>query len=307
MEKQQWLGYALCRKLMKMLCHNVFLREKLKWLTRLAADGRSLGWKQAWQWAEVSARDPGGPEDSDPWDWTITGERPLTGETGLRAEVETWQLDGEGEDGGAGDWRGLGDGLWAGDGSLCGIRGWVLGEWQTREDADDEASKRLRANRALLALAELLWVESLGGSWTDRLGSGSIGRPPGRGSSLSEVVVQELLATSDLLSSTRLPSLSPALSSSSCLRSEYWRSFCLSGGTGRSSQTPRTEKKSPFNTFSNQLHSLVKKTSISNPTYSQDLWVRQQWETDLDRMMSGMKFSTESTPPPSAPVTDLFS
>lgn len=117
----------------------------------------------------MSAREPGGPEDSDPWDCTITGERPLTGDVGLRAE-----LDGEREEGGAGDWRGLGDGLRGGDDSLCGIMDGAVGESEPPEDADAEASRRLRANRALLVLAELFRVESLGGTGTDRLGSGSI-------------------------------------------------------------------------------------------------------------------------------------
>ena len=125
----------------------------------------------------MSAREPGGPEVPAPWDWTITGERPLTGEAGLTGEVETWQLDGEREEGGAGEWRGLGDGLRGGDGSLCGIRDAVLGEGEPPEDAD--ASRRLRANRALLVLAELFLVKSLGLSVRDRLSSGSISWPPG--------------------------------------------------------------------------------------------------------------------------------
>lgn len=127
----------------------------------------------------MSARKPGGPEDSGPWDWTIIGERPLKGETGLRVEVETWQLDRESEEGGAGDWRGLDDGLRGGDGSLCGIRDGVLREGEPPEDADAEASRRLRANTALLVLAKLFWAESLGGRGAEGLGSGSIGCPPG--------------------------------------------------------------------------------------------------------------------------------
>lgn len=113
----------------------------------------------------MSAREPGVPEDSESWDWTIIGERPLKGEAGLRVDMET-RLDGEGEEGGVGDWLGPGARLRGGDGSL-------RGGGEPPEVADAEASRRLRANRALLALAELLWPESL--AW---LGSGPIGCPP---------------------------------------------------------------------------------------------------------------------------------
>lgn len=239
-------------------------KHRLKWLTSLAVDCRSLGWRQVWHWAEVSAREPRGPEKSNPWDWTIIGERPLTGETGLSGEVGTWQLDVEREEGGAGDWVSLGDGLRGGDGSLRGVRDWALGDWEPLEDA--EASRRLRANRALLVLAEFFWVESLGVTARDRLGSGSIGWPPEWGFSLSQEAVWELSAEMDLLSSC-LSFLSFVLLSSSCPpfpRSENWWSLCLSGWTDGSSQTPRTGKIH-FNTFAfltlpTKLHFLARTT-----------------------------------------------
>lgn len=237
------------------------MKQKLKRLTSLAVDGRSLGWRRVWHGAEESAREQGGPEDSSPRDWTIIGERPLTGDTGLRAEVETWQLDGEREEGGAGDWQGLGDGLRGGDGPLCGIREGALGDREPPEDAEAEASRRLRANRALLALAELFWVGSLGGGGADWLGSGSIGWHPGWGLSPS---LWELSAPLDLLSSSRLPSLSVPLSSSSSPpfpTSKYWRSLCISGWIEGSSQTPKERKDSLFNTFS-QLHNFFNFLSI---------------------------------------------
>lgn len=95
-------------------------------------------------------------------------------------ELETWQLGEDGEERGAGDRRAPGDGLRGGDGSPRGIRGRGRGEREPSEDADVDASRRLRANKALLPLAELL-----GESVTDRPGSGSIDRPPGGGSPLS--------------------------------------------------------------------------------------------------------------------------
>lgn len=103
------------------------------------------------------AREPGVPEDSESREWTIEGERPLKGEAGLRVDRVETQLDGEGEEGEVGDWLGPGARLRGGDGSLCG-------GGEPPEVTDAEASRRLRANRALLALAELLWPESLGRS-----------------------------------------------------------------------------------------------------------------------------------------------
>ena len=94
----------------------------------------------------------------------------------------------------------MGDGLRGGDGSLRGVRDGALGEQEPLEDTDTEESRHLRAKRPLLALAELLWAESLGGSMSDGMGSGSIDW-------LSEALGQ-------LPSS--LPSLSFALLSSSC-------------------------------------------------------------------------------------------
>lgn len=201
-----------------------FLKLILKRLTSLAVDGWSLEWRQLWHWAEVYAREPGGPEESDSWDWTIAGDRVLTGESGISGELETWQPDGE-EEGGPGDLWGLGNMLQGEDGSLCGV--WVQGEWCSLLDTEAEASWRLWANRALLVLAELIWIASLVGSGRDLLGSGSIGLSPGWSLSLSE----ELSITLDLCLSSQLPSLSFVFFSSSPLlpKSESWWSFSLAG------------------------------------------------------------------------------
>lgn len=235
--------------------------QRLRGLTSLPVAGRSLGCWRGWYWAEVSAREPGGPDDSDPWGWIITGERPLTGETGLSGEAEMWQLFGERVGGGAWGCGGLGDGLWGGDGSLCGVRDWAVGEWEPLDGTDADASRRLRANRALLVLAEFFWAESVGLNMSGWPGSGSMGWPPEPAFSLSED--WELSATLDQLSS-HLPSLPLALSPPSRPpppTSQLCWPFCFSGWTDRSSSTPRTEKNPLLNTFcflSNQFHSLVK-------------------------------------------------
>lgn len=221
-----------------------FFKQILKWLTSLSVDGWSPERGPLWHWAQVSTREPGGPVESDPWDWTIVGDKSLTREPGLCGELETWQLK---EEGGAGDWGEPGDRLWGGDGSLCGVREWVLGEWCSLVDEEADASRRLRANRALLTLAELVWIESLGVSGKDWLRSGSIAWPPGWSSSLSV----ELSPTLEQWLSSQLPSLSFGLPSSSPLfpKSEYWCFFSWTGWTDWSSQTPRLEKKSLFSTL----------------------------------------------------------
>lgn len=212
-----------------------FKNKELKWLTSVPVDGWSLGCRRAWHWAEVSAGEPGGPVDSDPWDCTSVGERSLKWESDRRVEMETWQLDEEGEEGRAAeDRRGLGDGLRGGDGCLCGIRDGVLGEGESLEGDDAEASRRLRANRALLVLAELFWAESLEWRGVDRE---SAGCPPEWDFSLSDEA-----NGLDLFFSSCPKSLSSA-SSSSCalfLSSVCWSSCSLSGWTEGSSETPRT-------------------------------------------------------------------
>lgn len=195
-----------------------FLSQKLKWLTSGVVDRL---------WPEVSAREPGGPDDSEPREWTITGERPWKGEAVLRKDMER-------EEGGEGDWCGPGERL---RGGVDGFTDWE----HVEEEPDAEASRCLWAKRALLALAELFWAESLGGQEAERLGSGSVGWLPGWDFSRSGNAVWKL---SETLFSQGLLSLFFAFPSSSCplfLSSMYSSSFSLSGWpSGWPSDSPGT-------------------------------------------------------------------
>lgn len=74
----------------------------------------------------------------------------------------------EREEGGEGDWCGPGEML------RGGVDGFI--DWEhVEEEPDAEVSGCLRAKRALLALAELFWAESLGGLEAEWLDSGSVG------------------------------------------------------------------------------------------------------------------------------------
>lgn len=253
-DKNNSYGYVRCSTLSKMLgktlCHLVLLQQKLKWLTSLAVDGWSLGWRQAWHRAEVFASKPGGLEDSEPWDWAITGDRPRRGDTGLREEEEeegeAWQVEEEREEEGRGDRWGLGEGLRGGD------RAWGPGECGPPQDVDAEASRRLRANRALLTLAELLWAESLRGGGADC--RGSISRLSGPGFS-----VWRSSAALVLLSSSHPWFLFFAVWSSSrpiFFESDDLGSFCFCGWTEGSSQTPMGHKRFLSTHFPSVLWSL---------------------------------------------------
>lgn len=160
--------------------------------------------------------------------------------------METWQLDGERDEGGAGDWQGLGDGLRDGESSICGVRIWLLGEWGPPEDANVEASRRLRANNALLALAELFWVESLEVIGKDELPSDSPSWCAGWTFSL---LVSEPSAAVDRLSLLCPSYLSLVFGSPwSPLfpAPEHWWPFCWFGWHDEILQTLRTEKKVYF-------------------------------------------------------------
>lgn len=94
-------------------------------------------------------------------------------------EVETRQLDKDREEGGAGEEGGLGDRLRGRDDSLSRVTRGVFDDGEPPENADAEASGRLRANRALLALAELFGAQSLWDLGAEVLGSVSTGWLPG--------------------------------------------------------------------------------------------------------------------------------
>lgn len=69
-------------------------------------------------------------------------------------------MDGEGKGEEAERWCEQGDWPRGGDGgSPCGVKGGVPGGEEQPEGGNVEALRRLRAKRALLALAEPLWAE----------------------------------------------------------------------------------------------------------------------------------------------------
>lgn len=123
---------------------------------------------------------------------------PLTGDAAVFRTEETGREDGDRGEVSAGDGCGPGDGLRGGDGSLPGSGDWVCGEWEAPED---EALRRLRANRALLVLVEL-FLEGVGGGELHVFPTSRPSAP-----AISPLVC-ELSATADPLPSSCVPSSS---------------------------------------------------------------------------------------------------
>lgn len=137
------------------------LGQALKGLTS-RVDGAPAPCKQAPPLEAASPGGPGGTGGSGIRAGTV-GERPGDGETGL-------DVDREGGEGGVEDRSGPGDGLRGGLGGSGMVAGAVPGDGEP--PGDDEASRRLRANRALLALAELFWAAPPAGWGAPRSGPG---------------------------------------------------------------------------------------------------------------------------------------